>query len=279
MPKARPIPASVPGAPLHVNASLPLMTRLEELVRYDRYVRDVDRVEELHDLRIAAKRMRYTLEVFAPVVEDSAAYLKALKSLQERLGAIHDVDVLTPFLADGAGDPEAAPGVGALATGVGEERERLYREFVDEWEAFLAEGTPMRLWNAAFAASGPDRGEADVVVPALASSDAVVGHGTLPRKRIRRLHKAVVLLRLARYAEAVAPPSQLHRLNGAALELRTVIAEPRPKGKVLKSAIKLLCRTIAHPLPAEDLPEDDLSEGEAGLLPEGSDREDAGASG
>jgi hypothetical protein len=273
MPKARTIPATVPGAPLHVNASLPLMIRLEELVRYDRYVRDVGRVEELHDLRIAAKRMRYTLEVFAPVVEDSAAFLKTLKSLQERLGAIHDVDVLAPFLAESVEDPAAVPGVQALADGIPEERERLYREFLEQWEGFLADGIPMRLWNAAFAASGPDSGETEFVVPALEAGDDGAKPRLLPRKRIRRLQKAVVLLRLAKWAEAAAPPAQLHRLNGAVLELETLIAEPRPKSKVLKSAMKLLCRTIAHPVPAEDLPEDDLSEGETDLLPEDFDEE------
>lgn len=50
----------------------------------------------LHDLRIAVKKLRYTVENFLPEVHAQVG--KLLKKLQELLGDIHDLDVLHTFL-------------------------------------------------------------------------------------------------------------------------------------------------------------------------------------
>lgn len=56
--------------------------------------------EEFHALRIAGKKLRYTIEFFAPVLgADADGLLSSLKSLQELLGEIHDRDVLIDLLA------------------------------------------------------------------------------------------------------------------------------------------------------------------------------------
>lgn len=62
---------------------------------------DPTRSEELHDLRIVAKQLRYTLELFAPVLPPSTADLVSeLKSLQDDLGILHDRDVIVELALD-----------------------------------------------------------------------------------------------------------------------------------------------------------------------------------
>ena len=58
---------------------------------------DPRRVRTLHDLRIAAKRLRYILEIgealFGPY---TATAIKRVKALQDLVGEIHDCDVTLP---------------------------------------------------------------------------------------------------------------------------------------------------------------------------------------
>lgn len=57
--------------------------------------------DELHALRIAAKRLRYTLELFAGVLpSDTGDLIEELKGLQDDLGALHDRDVLADLAFD-----------------------------------------------------------------------------------------------------------------------------------------------------------------------------------
>jgi CHAD domain-containing protein len=51
-----------------------------------------------HQLRIGLKRFRYTLEALLP--EHSAAWLENLKRLQDLLGDVHDLDVLSEMLEE-----------------------------------------------------------------------------------------------------------------------------------------------------------------------------------
>ena len=71
-----------------------ILLRLEEFLSYEFFVGKPERVEELHAMRIAAKRLRYTLEVFAPLYKGQFKEpLKAVREAQELLGDIHDGDV------------------------------------------------------------------------------------------------------------------------------------------------------------------------------------------
>lgn len=62
---------------------------------------DTTRSEELHDLRIVAKQLRYTLELFTPVLPPGTPDLiSELKSLQDDLGTLHDRDVMVELALD-----------------------------------------------------------------------------------------------------------------------------------------------------------------------------------
>jgi hypothetical protein len=71
--------------------------RLDELVGFMPKAADPAQVAALHDMRIAAKRLRYVLEMtafcFGPYAERAA---KRAKDLQDLIGEIHDCDVTLP---------------------------------------------------------------------------------------------------------------------------------------------------------------------------------------
>ena len=99
MAKARPIKGLNPRAPTGQNARIIAKVRLEELYSWKKYIDNPYRVRELHNLRIAAKRLRYTFEVFEEVLPGaSRPIVKELEQIQEELGAIHDSDVMIAML-------------------------------------------------------------------------------------------------------------------------------------------------------------------------------------
>ncbi|MCC6629399.1 MAG: CHAD domain-containing protein [Chloroflexi bacterium] len=78
-----------------------LAVRIAEIYSFAPFIHDPARVTELHDMRIAAKRLRYTLELFKVGYPPAAGeVLERTKELQELLGEIHDADVLAPILIE-----------------------------------------------------------------------------------------------------------------------------------------------------------------------------------
>jgi CHAD domain-containing protein len=99
MAKARPITGLDPQAPTGKNARIIAKVRLEDLYSWESYVDNPYSIQELHNLRIAAKRLRYTLEVFEDVLpEASKSVVKELAQIQEELGSLHDSDVMIALL-------------------------------------------------------------------------------------------------------------------------------------------------------------------------------------
>ena len=71
-----------------------LAERLEVLYSHADGLADPTHVEEHHAMRIAAKKLRYTVEMVSPVFGDALnATLTAAKQLQTLLGEVHDCDV------------------------------------------------------------------------------------------------------------------------------------------------------------------------------------------
>ena len=94
MSRAWPVPGLDPDAALADNARRILTVKLGEFYSYAPIVADETAVEPLHDMRIAAKRLRYTLELFRPVFREVGdEQIDRIKGLQEELGEVHDHDV------------------------------------------------------------------------------------------------------------------------------------------------------------------------------------------
>ncbi len=70
-----------------------LRQRLEDLYGYESCLSDPADMENHHRMRVAAKKLRYTLEIGRPLLADGAEHLDAIKRLQSMLGDIHDHDV------------------------------------------------------------------------------------------------------------------------------------------------------------------------------------------
>ncbi|MGD0980452.1 MAG: CHAD domain-containing protein [Solirubrobacteraceae bacterium] len=86
----------------------------------------------LHDLRIAAKRLRYVLELVGFVLGDVAGEAETrMRDLQTLIGDVHDCDVLLRRL--GQREPTKRNGTRQLADRLSKRRSRLFGEFVVLW--------------------------------------------------------------------------------------------------------------------------------------------------
>ena len=135
-----------PDAPFGDSLRKILAVRLDELYSFD-----PDDRGDLHDMRIAAKRVRYILEAAEPVFGEPAQRgVKTMKQLQDVLGEIHDCDELLPLVdshMQKLRDEDAAAatagkqlpnrrkyrGLEALRARTVAERERLYERFARKW--------------------------------------------------------------------------------------------------------------------------------------------------
>jgi hypothetical protein len=99
--KPRPIPGLDPDRRLARNARRILAVRIDEVWAFEADIVFPGRVRQLHDMRIALKRLRYLIEIFQIAFPaDLTPYLDEVKALQDLLGDIHDRDVQVPLLHD-----------------------------------------------------------------------------------------------------------------------------------------------------------------------------------
>jgi hypothetical protein len=98
--RARKVKGLDPAGTLADNLERIVRVRTDELFGFMPRAADPAEVEHLHDMRIAAKRLRYILEIsescFGPY---AAAAARRAKDVQDLLGEIHDADVALPHLA------------------------------------------------------------------------------------------------------------------------------------------------------------------------------------
>jgi CHAD domain len=98
--KARPVKKLDPARPLGENAARIIKARLDEMRSFAPTALE-GKTKAQHDMRIAAKRLRYVLEVtgFAYGRPADTARRRA-RDLQDILGEIHDCEVMLPRIRD-----------------------------------------------------------------------------------------------------------------------------------------------------------------------------------
>ncbi len=90
-----------PEAPVIDNARRVLAVRIAEFYSFEPVVPHPELSQALHDLRISAKRLRYTLELFRPQFGKAGArQIDRVKAIQELLGTLHDHDVRIDLIGD-----------------------------------------------------------------------------------------------------------------------------------------------------------------------------------
>jgi hypothetical protein len=173
--KARRVAGLEPDGALGDAAERIVRVRLDELCGFMPTAADAREVVALHDMRIAAKRLRYILEVTGPCFGPYAkTATKLVRDLQDLLGEIHDCDVQIPatlafaerlLAADAAALREAAgaaddldpallrqaphardhAGVAALQAHLRGRRLLLFDRFLELWGVYERKGFRARL--------------------------------------------------------------------------------------------------------------------------------------
>jgi CHAD domain len=177
--KARKVKGLDPDGTLADNLQRIVATRLDELASFIPKALDPEEVKALHDMRIAAKRLRYILEVAAEPCFGAYAEtaIKRTKDLQDLLGELHDCDVqlprvralhdelraadaleararagdapdLDPTLASGTPHAEAWRGLETLAIYLEARRGLLFERFLELWRSIERDGFRARLQYA-----------------------------------------------------------------------------------------------------------------------------------
>jgi len=95
--KARSVKKLDPAGPLGENAARVVKVRTEELLSFAPRALERGEVEAQHDMRIAAKRLRYVLELTGFCFgEPAETARRRARELQDILGGMHDCDVMLP---------------------------------------------------------------------------------------------------------------------------------------------------------------------------------------
>jgi CHAD domain-containing protein len=130
--KARRVKGLDPKDSLRANAARIVRTRLDELRSFADAALAPDASAVQHNLRIAAKRLRYVLEVVGPCIGPKAdAAREACKRLQSALGDLHDCDLML----------QRTEGIESATALLRDRRQRLFHAFVELWQGEASKGT------------------------------------------------------------------------------------------------------------------------------------------
>ena len=123
MAKAAPIEFEQ-GMTFEQAATATIAVRSQELFACAPHVLDTSDIERVHDMRVASRRLRAALEVFAPCFEpkEHRRVLREVKRLADALGERRDPDVQIAQLQELRGqlEPGDHPGVDLLIQRAGE---------------------------------------------------------------------------------------------------------------------------------------------------------------
>lgn len=137
MAKAHKLTGINPKANYHTNARIILPQKVKEVYTWEDFIYDPDKAEELHNMRISIKRLRYTMEFFVTNYgEQFTDFLITIIDLQDVLGDIHDSDVQLETLTEykNSNIPSILPGIESLIVRNKNARNSDYKKFIKKWE-------------------------------------------------------------------------------------------------------------------------------------------------
>jgi putative phosphoesterase len=122
--------------------------RLDDFLNMERYVHQETQKTKHHEMRIGAKKLRYTMETFAPLYKGKLSKeIETFKEYQDVLGEMHDCDVWREkilqytekrkkFEETKSRDAKADfdHSLAHFATYIKQKRKQLYKQFVRLWE-------------------------------------------------------------------------------------------------------------------------------------------------
>ena len=154
-----------------------IKSKLEEVLDYESCLADPEDQERHHAMRIAAKAMRYTLEICKPVYGNQLDdFISTAKEVQRLLGDIHDCDVWVEDLDEllkeerqriikcfGHEEPlqRLKVGIDYLSNDRKARRCELFEKLVQYWE----EVQRIQLWDELVRTVGPQPGQPPVGQP------------------------------------------------------------------------------------------------------------------
>lgn len=141
---------------VHALAAEHVGRALRELLSYAPLVHVPEAVADHHAMRIAAKHLRYTMEIFSPLYRlGLQKYISRIAHIQGILGDLHDTDVwidtvtllllkersrpLTPGDASRPG-PRVIQGLKEFQKDRERDRQAIYRKMVRTWDSLCAAG-------------------------------------------------------------------------------------------------------------------------------------------
>ena len=145
---------------LYQRASTAINNALADFLSYESFVHSPEYIDKLHAMRLAGKKLRYTLEIFAPIYKQALIpHVQIMKEIQEQLGYIHDDDVWVAWLPKfiekersrveeyfGNTGPlkRLLPGLHFLQQNRKKSRDAGYRTFLSTWKTLQDENA----WEA-----------------------------------------------------------------------------------------------------------------------------------
>jgi CHAD domain-containing protein len=133
-----------------------IATCLDDFLAYDAIVSQPEKVTQLHEMRIRAKWLRYTIENFSGLyASELKTQLQIVRKIQDLLGEIHDCDVWGDFLprfleeeyqralayfGNARTFKRLVPGIEYFQKDRLDARAEQYAEFASAWEEWRAEG-------------------------------------------------------------------------------------------------------------------------------------------
>ena len=131
-----------------------ILKQLQEFLAFEVFIADSSNISQLHAMRIAAKKLRYSLEIFSPVYLDELnSYLQAVRQTQDYLGTIHDSFVWNQYLSNFISEEKkraiafygVARGIHALEPGIKYLTQWQLKNYQDQYQSFISS---WQIWQA-----------------------------------------------------------------------------------------------------------------------------------